>query len=223
MRRRIVRVALVLATVVGLFGGMTPAAEATTVGTVKIVGTTTLGPGIAYPCWGDGSPDLAKCTVPTATTKPKPGAKHPGDIMVNYHFGPNGASASMTTLACVGHAANAAKPGKLFVEAGLCGLGAAGFVTGYCGLAQGQFTGTVGGSVPIVGLFQVYDFNIKLTLIGTTMHINGSVTKRSTGKSGWIKGTGKVESDPLTGSCANKGPKSFLFQAQVDIKILNDI
>jgi hypothetical protein len=157
--------------VVAIMGvGTVPPARSETNGTATFIGNLATGP-MGYPCTPVGT---------TSTCPPGPGQT------VGFALG---------TVPCVGEKEDVVKPGKGTALYGpLCGLAAAGQLTGWCGAATGFGNGTItfGGMGPAKSV----NFTFAVLIAGPTMTLNGtSATK------GRVTAILEVVADPTRGSC----------------------
>lgn len=202
-----------MAVVVGvpaLVGVMTPPANATTVIETTLIGTMQVHGGLGYPVvtLGVTVPGVS-CLDPLPSGDPVPNCHPVYDHQRSIFMG--------STTVCQDGATNTLKQGKALVHTGACSFGASGVVTGHCGLAGAQMSGTY-----VDSLGQAYDLSVHLTSVEHRWTLVGHVTKRSTGRSGKI--TGEIwytpeQSPPGGPSCTNKTQERFIIGGETVIVI----
>jgi hypothetical protein len=194
--RRILRVGVLAASLIGVMGTLAPTpADATTEGSVTFRGVATVhSHGIAYPLVGSNTGDIDLSKTPP-----------------NFS---NSASVTFTSTTCAAAVANVNKAGKLPAEAGTCVVGAAGSVHGYCGLSDGHVSGTISHAVVGSGT-QVYSFHLSWFSAATVLNVSGHWHKHGTTHSGVLKGVVSAVPDPTAGSCTNKLQKQFIIAGEI--------
>ena len=204
MRSRLVRLGVVAAGVLGLFGTYLPAAHANTTLEAVFLADVTVTGGIGYPVVTLPVPP----PVPGRTCLPLNGVLDAVDDLVNCHFvydhqrAVTGGSAE-----CEDVAANVDKPGKAPAHAGPCQFLVWGTVTGHCGLSGGQvfvtFTDALG---------QTFTLDLHFNGVGTVLAFTGHWHKAGSNQHGKVVAEAVAVPVPEIGgrSCLTKTQEQFL-------------
>lgn len=238
MRSKFARLGVVAAGLLALIGGITPPAQATTVGAVVFTGTATLDGPLGYPCADSTQPDLNFPKCPQGTLPGSGGSplilttnSLPLDILditnplsitttvelgqLPYIHGGNARGVSFGSLVCVTAGVNVLKPGKPTTHANAgCSIAASGTVRGWCGLSTGKTTGTA-----TDGLGQTYAIDTHFYGVGSMLFVNGHYTKAN-GDKGWVRGVVNATpppgpGTPPTNSCSSKTATTFIVTGAV--------
>lgn len=192
-----------------LLGTFTLRADATTVAETTFSGNIRFIGGLGYPVLTLPT----TVTVPTVACLPLPTDPVPQCHPVYDHQ----RLAVYSSNTCVDEAIHVAKPGKPLESTGGCNTTASGTVSGHCGLAAGELSGT-----HIDSKGQVYTFNIHFTEVFGEWTLTGHVTKQSTGRTGSIAGEALASpqpSQPGGQTCTNKTQEDFFLIGETTIAI----
>lgn len=225
MRRSLTRLALALAVVAGLHTTTAPPAPAVTLIASTFWGSMYVGPGgMGDPCTPIGTTNVPGC-LPSVWTTTKTGPK--GLPMVNTTVA-NGDTRwfSFSSVVCLNAGGNL-DVGKQKLSP-ICGISAAGYITGFCGMASAAGNGAFTlNDVPLGP--QAYTFTWKLTWLGSasfgydTLLLTGTVTKATGGPSGEIVGRVELQADYdpwMANTCITGTATRFIVRGDMAIKIV---
>ena len=198
MRWGAARLTTVALVAVGSMALPAPQAQATGIYTALFDGLVLLAGPIGSPCV-PATPGTPKCPAIT-TPSPTP----TGKLTPLFTTNGNLQTGIFASTLCTDFGTWTLKPGKPPGHVGICTVGAAFAINGFCGLAHGAGTGVV-----IDSIGQGHGIVFTFTIEGMAMTLRGNATKGS--QVGDVHGTADVIENPVDpGNCATKTATQFL-------------
>jgi hypothetical protein len=146
--KRIIRLAVLTAGLLGLVGTTAPPAHANYVFAIAFVAQANVASGLDYPCAPTtGDPTLTTFTLPCPPTPPTVNTLPLNGLFaapnVHLDYGHNRQAVTVAPQVCVGAAVATPEKSLFGQPAAVCSFAVGGTVSGYCGLSGGQVRGTV--------------------------------------------------------------------------------